>query len=504
MSSEKSKKILPARVRFAPSPTGKTHLGSARTALYNYLLARQTNGQFILRIEDTDRKRYDAQAEQDLIDSLHWLGLDWDEGPDVGGDSGPYRQSERLGYYHQYGEELVNRGHAFYCFCSAEELNKTRVSQQQRGEKPRYAGTCRDIPLEEAQARIASGEEYVIRFKMPYEGSITVHDLLRGDITFNHKELDDTILIKSDGYAVYHLASMVDDHLMGITHVFRGEEWIPSFPLHVHIYRALGWQEPEWVHLSVFLSPTGKGKMSKRETEALKLTGQTIFINDMKALGYLPEAVINWIALMGWSYDDKTEFFTLDDLVEKFSLKKLNPANAVIDFKKFDHFNGLHIRSLPVEELATRLVPFFLAAGYKVDVQDMLPITPLIQPRLVTLDEAVEWAGFFFREQVGTEVEDLIQNDMSVEDTLKMAQKAYPILDQLDDFSHESAETPLRDLAVELDIKPGQLFGFLRSAITGQKVSPPLLESMQIIGRDTVMKRVQQAIKVLIKSIPSG
>ena len=229
---------------------------------------------------------------------------------------------------------------------------------------------------------------------MPLDGSITVHDRIRGDITFNNKELDDTILVKSDGFAVYHLAAMVDDHLMKVTHVFRGEEWLPSFPLHAHIYRALGWQEPDWVHLSVFLSPTGKGKMSKRETEALRLTGQTIFIKDMVDLGYLPEAVLNWIVLMGWAYDDKTEFFTLDDLVEKFSINKLNPASAAIDFKKLDYFNGLHIRSLAVDDLAERLVPYFTAQGIAASKQDLLPIAPLLQPRLVTLDEAPEWVTF--------------------------------------------------------------------------------------------------------------
>lgn len=497
MTANKSDNLQPARVRFAPSPTGLTHLGSARTALYNYLLAHQTGGQFILRIEDTDRKRYDPQAEQDLMDSLRWLGLQWDEGPDVGGEYGPYRQSERLELYQQYAEQLIESGDAFYCFCTPEELNKQRKEQKQRGEKPRYAGTCRHIPLEEARQRVANGEKHVIRFKMPYEGSITVHDELRGDIHFNNKELDDAILVKSDGFAVYHLAAMVDDHLMGITHVFRGEEWIPSFPLHAHIYRALGWDEPKWVHLSVFLSPTGKGKMSKRETEALRLTGQTIFIKDMQQLGYLPQAVVNWVALMGWSYDDKAEFFSLQDLVEKFSLAKLNPANAAIDFKKLDHFNGLHIRSLSLEELAERLVPYFQAAGIDATYEQLLPIAPLIQPRLVTLDEAPEWAAFLFKDEIELVAEDLVPKGMDISDSLALAEPIRKLMSEVEDFSHDKAEPSLRQLAEDMGLKAGQVFGLLRAATSGQKVSPPLLESMQILGREKVLKRLDQAIEVL-------
>ena len=497
MTANKPVSTQPARVRFAPSPTGLTHLGSARTALYNYLLANQTGGQFILRIEDTDRKRYDPQAEQDLIDSLHWLGLQWDEGPDVGGKYGPYRQSERLDEYQKYAEQLIESGHAFYCFCTPEELGAQRKAQQQRGEKPRYAGTCRDLPLEEARQRVANGERHVIRYKMPYDGSITVHDELRGDIVFNNKELDDSILIKSDGFAVYHLAAMVDDHLMKVTHVFRGEEWIPSFPLHAHIYRALGWDEPKWVHLSVFLSPTGQGKMSKRETEALRLTGQTIFIKDMEALGYLPEAVVNWVALMGWSYDDKTEFFSLQDLVDKFSIAKLNPANAAIDFKKLDHFNGLHIRSLSVEQLAERLVPYFQAAGIDASYEQLLPIAPLIQPRLVTLDDAPEWAAFLFKDEIPLVAAELVPKGLDVAATLALAEQVRQLMAEVPDFSHENAEAPLRQLAEERGLKAGQVFGFLRAATSGQQVSPPLLESMQIMGRDKVMTQLDQAIEVL-------
>ncbi|MBE9524196.1 MAG: glutamate--tRNA ligase, partial [Chloroflexi bacterium] len=257
----------PVRVRFAPSPTGRTHLGSGRTALYNYLLARQTGGQFILRIEDTDQKRYMAGAEDELIKSLKLLGLDWDEGVDVGGDYGPYRQTERKAIYQRYARQLIENDHAYACFCSPERLRTSRTARQKKGHFAGYDGKCRDIPLAEADRRVADGESHVIRFKMPRDGSITMIDALRGEITVENKTLDDFILVKSDGLPVYHLAVVVDDHLMAISHVFRTSEWLPTFPLHGHLYRSFGWDQPIWVHPSIFLKPSGKGKMSKRDTE---------------------------------------------------------------------------------------------------------------------------------------------------------------------------------------------------------------------------------------------
>ncbi|MCK4726891.1 MAG: glutamate--tRNA ligase, partial [Anaerolineales bacterium] len=291
--------ILPMRVRFAPSPTGRTHLGSGRTALYNYLLARQSGGQFILRIEDTDRKRYNSESEQELIDSLHWLGLQWDEGPDIGGPHAPYHQSQRKEIYQQHAKRLVDMSQAFYCFCTPERLAKVRQEQQKNKMPSHYDGTCRLLTPGESAQRVADGESHVIRFKTPQEGSITVHDRLRGDITVENENLDDYIIVKSDGLALYHLAAMVDDHLMGITHVIRGAEWLPTFPLHAHIIRAFGWQEPNWIHLSLFLKPSGKGKMSKRDTSQLINNGKSIYLTDLESMGYLPEGVLNWTALMG-------------------------------------------------------------------------------------------------------------------------------------------------------------------------------------------------------------
>ncbi|MBX3049127.1 MAG: glutamate--tRNA ligase [Anaerolineales bacterium] len=487
----------PARVRFAPSPTGLTHLGSARTALYNFLIAQQTGGSFILRIEDTDQKRYDPNAEADLTNSLKWLGLDWDEGPGVDGPHAPYHQSQRMGIYRQHAEDLVSAGKAFYCFCTPQQLEQDRKEQQERKEQPHYAGRCRELPLEEARARVAAGETHVVRFKAPKEGSITVVDRLRGEITVENRNIDDRVLLKSDGHALYHLAAMVDDHLMGITHVFRGEEWLPSLPLHAHIYEAFGWPQPEWVHLSVFLKPSGKGKMSKRDTEQMRLSGQSIFVKDLAAMGYLPEGVLNWIALMGWSYDDKTEFFTLADMVEKFDIDKLNPSPSAIDFKKLDHFNGLHIRALSVEDLATRLLPYFAAAGYPVSVEQLLPIVPLIQTRMTTLDEAPELAGFFFKEEVSAPADTLLGQGLDAAPSAAAVRKAIEIIEGLPDFTAASLEEPLRAAAEVLGLKAGQFFGMLRNAVTAQQISPPLFESMEIVGRGKVLARLRAAVEKL-------
>ena len=491
--------IKPARVRFAPSPTGRTHLGSGRTALYNYLLARQTGGQFLLRIEDTDRRRFVPGAEQELVDSLHWLGMQWDEGPDVGGPYAPYRQSERKDIYQHYARRLIDLGHAYYCFCTPERLAQVREQQQKQKQLPLYDGLCRRLDPDEADRRVARGEAHVVRFKMPREGSITAVDRLRGPITVDNRSLDDYILLKSDGLALYHLAAMVDDHLMNITHVLRSSEWLSTFPLHAHIIRAFGWKEPEWVHLSVFLKPSGKGKMSKRESAELKQTGYSIFIKDLEELGYLPEAVVNWIALMGWSYDDHTEFFTLPDLVEKFSLDKLNPSPAAINFTKFDFFNGLHIRHLETADLARRVKPFFEAAGYKVDEGRLMKVAPLIQERIVTLDDAPVMGGFFFREDAQPDPQDLVGKNMTAADSAAAARKAYHILAALPVIDQEAAEEPLRGLAESLGLSAGQLFGILRAAVTGQTVSPPLFESMAVIGKTKVLERIQRAIEILEK-----
>jgi glutamyl-tRNA synthetase len=489
----------PVRVRFAPSPTGHTHLASGRTALYNYLLARQTGGKFILRIEDTDQKRYVPGAEKELIDSLHWLGIDWDEGPGIGGPNGPYYQTQRKDIYTEFAHKLIESGNAYYCFCSPERLRMVHKEQESRKENPRYDGLCRRLDPSEAQQRVTAGESHVVRFKIPEIGTITAHDLLRGDITVDHSALDDYVIVRSDGLALYHLAAMVDDHLMGITHVIRGSEWLSTLPLHVLIIRAFGWQEPQWVHLSVFLKPSGKGKMSKREaTQAIK-DGYSIFIKDLEGLGYIPEGVLNWIALMGWSYDDHTEYFTMQDLIEKFSLQHLNPSPAAINFTKLDHFNGLHIRNLGREDLARRLAPYLENAGYKVDEQVLYRAIPIICERLVTLDDVVEKAGFFFKDSVTPSPIELIGDKLTPAQSADITRQVFDVLAALPEVTKDLAEPPMRNLVEASGLKAGQVFGIVRVAVTGQKVSPPLFESMEIIGKTKVLERIQAAINILEK-----
>jgi glutamyl-tRNA synthetase len=485
--------INPVRVRFAPSPTGHTHLGSGRTALYNYLLARQTGGQFILRIEDTDQKRFVPQAEEELVESLHWLGMRWDEGPDVGGPYGPYRQSERRDIYQTYVNMLIDSGQAYYCFCTADRLEKVRQEQHRQKQNPRYDGTCRRLSTEEAARRVVNGEKHVVRFRMPSEGSITVRDYIRGDITVENTSLDDTIIVRSDGLPVYHLAAMVDDHLMKITHVIRGLEWLSTFPLHVHLIHAFGWNEPVFVHLSVFLKPSGKGKMSKREKTNLVQGGYSIFVKDLADLGYISEGVINWTALMGWSYDDRTEFFVLKDLIEKFSLDKLNPAPAAINFAKLDYFNSVHIRNLEPADLAQRVKPYFIKAGYLVDDDKLQKMIPIIRERLVTLDDAISFGGFFFEDEISLDPQELIGKDMDASASAEILRQIYALIMTMSEFSKDTLEARIRSLVEERGLGVGQVFGILRMAVTGQKVSPPLIESMEIIGEDKVLQRIKNA-----------
>lgn len=485
------------RVRFAPSPTGRLHIGSARTALYNFLLARQTGGEFILRFEDTDRKRYKPETEQEIFTGLRWLGLEWDEGPDIGGPHEPYRQSERKEIYLSYAEKLIETGHAYRCFCTPSRLGELRKEQTANKIPPRYDRLCSSLSEHDIQRKLSDGEPFVIRFKMPDEGATVGHDHLRGDIRVENKNLDDSIIVKSNGFALYHLAAMVDDHLMGITHVFRTSEWLPTFPLHVRIYEAFGWKQPVWIHPSVFLKPSGKGKMSKRESVEMAKGGQSIFLSDMQDLGYLPEAVNNWIALMGWSYDSETEFFTMPDLIEKFDIDRLNPSPAAINFTKLDHFNGLHIRNLSTEDLAGRLGPYFEKAGYAADEKRLVKLAPILQTRLKTLDDAPEMAGFIFKDSISTTLDALIPAKTTQTEALSAARASLDVLDKLQTLDHETAEAPLRELATRMELKAGQLFGVLRGAVTGQRVSPPLFETMEIVGKEVVLSRLKDAIKLL-------
>ena len=486
------------RVRFAPSPTGSFHLGSARTALYDYLVARQSNGQFILRIEDTDRKRYVEGAEDELINVMHWLGIDYDEGPDKGGPYGPYRQSERKETYLKYARELIDKDFAYYCFCTPERLSKVRQEKQKKKLPPHYDRHCRNLSKEEAEERVRNGEPHVIRFKSPTTGSTTVHDMVRGDIKFENSNLDDFILVKSDGWALYHLAAIVDDHLMHVTHVIRGSEWLPTSPLHSLIWKAFGWDEPQWVHLSVFLKPSGKGKMSKREATQLTKDGRSIFVKDLKDFGYLPEAVINWVALMGWSYDDHTEFFTMEDLVEKFSLKKLNPSPAAINFSKLDHFNKVHIKALSNEELAERLQPFFIEKGFDVSKEQLIPIAPIVKERIITLDDAVEMCAFLFKNEITHDQDALSIKNKTAEETYQIGKEALDFLVTIEPWNIETLDLKVKAYMEEKGLSPRELLSFLREGISGQRVTPPLFDCMQVLGKETTLSRLRDAVKVIL------
>jgi glutamyl-tRNA synthetase len=487
----------PLTVRFAPSPTGRMHIGSARTALYNYLFARKVGGRFILRIEDTDRKRFDPGTEAEILEGLRWLGLTWDEGPDIGGPHPPYHQSEAKNLYLEHAKQLIESDHAYPCFCTAERMARLREQHRRNKEQPLYDGACRRLAPAEAARRIAAGEPHVIRFKTPHEGTTAVTDMLRGEITVDNKTLDDFILVKSDGLALYHLAAMVDDHRMSVTHVIRGSEWLSTLPLHALIVRAFGWREPAWCHLSVFLKPSGKGKMSKRDRAQAMAEGRSIFVRDLKEMGYIPEGVVNWIALMGASFDEAEDVFTLDEMVERFDVRHLNPSPAAINFEKADHFNGTHIRRLSADDLAARLKPVFENAGFSVEETVLRKVAAVVQVRIVTLDDAIAMGGFFFREDVSPEPKELIGKGLSPAQSADALRAAYEILSAKPEFDPAASEEELRVLAENLGYKPGVLFGMMRAAITGQTVSPPLFASMEIVGRKTFLARMEKAEALL-------
>jgi glutamyl-tRNA synthetase len=490
---------LPVTVRFAPSPTGRLHIGSARTALYDYLLARKTGGRFILRIEDTDRKRFVPGAEEEIFEGLRWLGLEWDQGPDIGGPYAPYRQSEARQIYLDHARQLIEAGRAYPCFCTPERIARLREEQRARKEQPQYDGLCRRIDPAEAARRTAAGEAHVVRFKTPREGSTAVTDLLRGEIVVENRMLDDFILVKSDGLAVYHLAAMVDDHRMAVSHVIRGSEWLPTLPLHALVVRAFGWREPKWCHLSVFLKPSGKGKMSKRDAAQALSDGRSIFIRDLKDMGYIPEGVLNWIALMGASFGGDEDVFTLDEMVRRFDLRHLNPSPAAIDFEKADHFNGTHIRRLSADDLAARLKPIFEKAGYAVDDEKLKRVAAVVQVRIVTLSDALDMGGFFFRDSVQPDPRELVGKNLAPAQSAEALAAARGILAAEPEFRPVESEEELRMLAEKLGMKPGVLFGMMRAAITGQAVSPPLFASMEIVGRDVFLARLEKAEAALRK-----
>jgi glutamyl-tRNA synthetase len=478
------------RVRFAPSPTGYLHVGGARTALFNWLFARQHNGAFILRIEDTDRKRYEPEAVGNILESLCWLGLEWDEGPEVGGDYGPYYQSQRLDLYQKYAQQLVDSGHAYRCYCSPERLALMREEQRRRGEpNVGYDRHCRYLTAKQRDEYEAQGIAPVVRLKVPLEGQTSFHDVLHGDITVDNASLDDLVLLKSDGYPTYHLGNVVDDTLMKITHIMRADEWLPSVPKHILLYQAFGWEIPVYAHLPIILAPTGKGKLSKRHGG--------VAVHEFQQEGYLPEAMVNFLARVGWAYDDKTEFFTRQELIEKFSLEGVNKSPAAFSYDKLEWMNGVYIRQLGTDDLAERLLPFLSGAGLPADLATVRRIVPLVQERLKKLSEVVEWTDFFFTADLDYAPQLLIAKKMTAEESLAALRKARETLAALPDFREETLEGALRALVEELGLKAGQLFGIIRVAATGTKIAPPLVGTLSILGRERVLERLGDAEEAL-------
>jgi len=503
---------MSVRVRFAPSPTGEPHIGNIRTVVFGWLFARKEGGQFVLRIEDTDRTRYRPETIPAIMDGLLWLGLDWDEGPGleelrrsgvenvqayaVGGSFGPYIQSERLDLYRQVAGDLVESGRAYRCNCSKERLEWVREEQQARKQPTGYDRHCRDLPV----GAVSPDEPHVIRLKVPLTGQTVLHDAIRGDVSFKNETQDDQVLLKSDGFPTYHLAVVVDDHLMKITHILRGDDWISSAPKRILIYEALGWEPPVYCHLPLVNGPDGS-KLSKRH-------GATS-IAQFRDQGYLPEAMLNFLAFLGWApgEGDEQEIFSREDLIERFDLFRVSKASAVFSYKKLDWMNGVYIRNLSEEELLARLMPFWQEAGL---VPDPCPkglrarlrqLVPIVQERLKRLEEIVEWTTPLLREIETPAAEKLVGKKMTPQESLEALRRGRALLASVDPFEAEAMQQPLRDLADELGVKAGALFGILRWATTNQKVSPPLFGSFEFLGREEVLARLDAAEAVLAASL---
>ncbi len=480
------------RVRFAPSPTGAPHVGSLRTALFDWLWARHCGGKFILRVEDTDQKREVENGLDLIIESLRFLGLDWDEGPDVGGAYGPYVQSQRLPIYKEHAKILLDLGAAYYCYCTPERLEQMRKEQQARGEPTRYDRRCRYYAPEERVAHERAGEPHVVRLAVPLDGKTMLRDFVHGELTIANKDVDDQVLLKSDGFPTYHLAVVVDDHLMKITHVMRADEWISSFPKHVLLYQAFGWEVPPHGHVPDVLG-TDKKKLSKRHgaTSVLQYRDE----------GYLPEALVNFLARLGWSYDDKTEIFTREELIKAFTLDKIEHAGAVFDAAKLDWMNGYYIRQLSDDELALRLLPFFERAHIKADRATLCAFAPLIKERIKKLADAVEVVDFLFLDNLEYDSQLLVGKGTVAASALAALRAAHATLgkhDMLND--EEKIEAELRAASDQLGMKYAQFFGTLRVAVTGKTASPPLMSSMRVLGHEKTLQRIERAAMMLEKA----
>jgi glutamyl-tRNA synthetase len=488
---------MDVRVRYAPSPTGLQHIGGVRTALFNYFFAKTNGGKFILRVEDTDRERYSDESLQDLYDTLDWLGIKWDEGPVVGGPCGPYIQSERLPIYQEYAKKLVDMGKAYYCYCTPERLEALRQKQiEEKSPVQGYDGHCRNLTEQERAAFEAQGIKPVIRLKVPKEGSTTFHDVLMGDVTRENKDVSpDPVLLKSDGFPTYHLANVIDDHLMGITHIMRAQEWIPSGPLHVLLYEAFGWQVPIYCHLPMVMGNDGH-KLSKRH-------GSTS-VRDFRRKGYLPEALLNYVSLVGWSYDGEKEFFSREELEKCFSLEKINKASGIFDYQKLDWFNAQYIRQKSNEELAKLLMPYLKEAGRLTDADydKLLAFVPGVRDRLTLLSDVVEMTAFL-EDHGEPEAAILIPKKMDASSTLNALKEVYKLVkaDLEVCKTDDDIQQDLCDLAQKLGIKNAGVFNPLRAAVTGLQVSPPPFSCIHLLGNEETYRRIERAINVLEKEV---
>ncbi len=485
---------MTVRVRYAPSPTGDPHVGNIRSALFNWLYARHTGGTFIVRIEDTDQARLVPGSLDAILDALRWLGLGWDEGPGSQTPHGPYVQSERLDLYREHADWLLAEGKAYECYCTPARLDAVRKERQKARQPTGYDRRCRE-PEGVSQAREENPNPPVVRFKMPVEGNITVNDFVRGEVTFDVSLLDDFVLLKSDGYPTYHLANVVDDHLMEISHVMRAEEWLPSAPRHKLLYEAFGYEMPVLVHLPLILGPD-RSKLSKRHGAASVL--------EFRDMGYLPDAMFNFLALLGWSLDETSEVFSKDDLVKHFTPERILANPAVFNIEKLDWFNGLYIRGMNDEALADALVPWLEdeehglpSSARPVDRGYLASIVPLERERLKRLSEAPEMLSFFFEERLDYDASLLVPKGLDADGARGALEAALATAERTDDWSVAALETVYRALAEASGIKTGQLFGTIRVAVTGRTAAPPLFDTLSVLGKERCVSRLRAALAAL-------
>lgn len=488
------------RVRFAPSPTGLLHIGGLRTALYNYLFAKGNDGTFVLRIEDTDQSRYVEGAEEDIRQSLKWVGMDVDEGPENPGEVGPYRQSERKDIYEDYAKQLIEQGNAYYAFDTPDELNQMRERLKKSGNpSPKYDAITRmsmknslTLPEEEVERKLEEGEDYVIRLKVPRREDIRFEDEIRGFVSFESKGLDDQVLLKSDGMPTYHLANVVDDHLMEITHVIRGEEWLSSTPKHMLMYNYFGWEPPKMAHLPLIMSPSG-GKLSKRKAES---EGIPINTQDYIEQDFEPEALVNFLCYLGWSPGDDSEIHSLDELINLFSLDRVSKGGAVFDYKKLIWYNEHYLRAKSADELWPRVQEIAKEHGLNPDEEYMKQIIPLMKERVSRIEDFVTMGRFFFEDPEEYEDKAVEKWGDDSEELLKAYIKKLEELDG-DEFEAKTLKDKIKEVTKEYDVGFGPVMMPLRVAISGMGYGPDLTPTIELLGKETTIRRINTAIEKL-------